>query len=171
MVKRHMLSKKDVRRLLTDVPWLREVYGDVEAVEVIEVNDSLTVYSVGDEPALAKSMINLGGVSIEATYPTLLSSNKYEAIKRHYPMVHVDEGAVKPIATGADVMRPGIVKVDGEFKRGDVVLVVSPSGKVIAIAVSLYDSGELVKMTRGKVLINIHHVGDALWKLMSDKGS
>ncbi|MFP3157611.1 MAG: PUA domain-containing protein [Caldivirga sp.] len=166
-IKRHMLSKRDVKELVGEAPWLSEAYGSLEEVEVIEVRDDLRLYKVGDEVAVVKATVKVNEANRDVTYPTLLAANKYPVILNYYPVAQVDEGAVKPIATGADVMRPGIKGLSRPFKVGDVVLVRSPSGRIIAITVSLFESEELMRMSRGRVLKNIHHVNDEVWRLMS----
>ncbi|MFP3311086.1 MAG: PUA domain-containing protein [Caldivirga sp.] len=167
VIKRHMLSKRDIKGLVSEVPWLSEAYNNLDEVEVIEVRDDLRLYKVGDEVAVVKATIKVNEANRDVTYPTLLAANKYPVILNYYPVAQVDEGAVKPIATGADVMRPGIRGLSRPFKVGDVVLIKSPSGRIIAIAVSLFESEELMKMSKGKVLKNIHHIDDEVWRLMS----
>jgi PUA domain protein len=81
-----------------------------------------------------------------------------------YPKVVVDAGAVKPIINGADVMRPGIKEFLGDFGKDDVVFVTDEKGRVIAVAVALYSRQEMEQMQKGKVLINLHHLGDRIWQ-------
>jgi RNA-binding protein, containing PUA domain len=76
----------------------------------------------------------------------------------------VDAGAVKPIINGADVMRPGIKELLGDFGKDDVVFVTDEKGRVIAVAVALYSRQEMEQMQKGKVLINLHHLGDKIWQ-------
>ncbi|ABW01879.1 PUA domain-containing protein [Caldivirga maquilingensis] len=168
VINRHMLSKKDIKRLMNEVPWLSEVYGNIEEAEVIKANDNLEIYRIMNDTALVKAVVSVSNTSMNLTYPTLLAANKYPSLVKYYPVVQVDEGAVKPIATGADVMRPGIRELTGSFKPGEIVLVKSPGGRVIAVTVSLYSSDEVINMSRGKVLKNIHHVDDYVWRLMSE---
>ena len=82
------------------------------------------------------------------------------------PSVVVDEGAVRFITKGADVMRPGIVKFEGNFKKGDIVLVRAVTLPFpIAVGEALYDKDEMEGMKRGKVVKNLHHLGDELFSL------
>jgi len=84
------------------------------------------------------------------------------------PKVVVDIGAVKPIASGADVMGPGVKEVEGSFREGDLVAVVDERLRaVIAVGIALRPSGEARE--RGKTIKNIHHAGDALWRAVSSK--
>ncbi len=85
----------------------------------------------------------------------------------HIPKIIVDEGAVKPIARGADLMRPGIVRVEGEFAAGDVVVVCEPTRALpLAVHEALYSLEEVMKMEKGRVTKRLHHLGDRYWKLV-----
>jgi len=107
---------------------------------------------VDDEPVI----INVGGIYI----PYIGSIDHFEG----YGSVVVDKGAVKYIANGADVMRPGIVSYTS-FKANDVVVVkVEEYGNVIAVGLALVDSDMLPRMVKGKVVKNLHHIGDAVWR-------
>ncbi|MBI2565372.1 RNA-binding protein [Candidatus Woesearchaeota archaeon] len=76
----------------------------------------------------------------------------------------VDMGAVKFIADGADVMRPGIVEISGNIKQNDFVVIVDiMHKKPLAVGIALFDSEAMKNMQSGKVVKNIHHVGDELW--------
>ncbi|MBN1385524.1 RNA-binding protein [Candidatus Woesearchaeota archaeon] len=77
--------------------------------------------------------------------------------------VVVDMGAVKFVASGADIMRPGIVSFD-DFHDGALVLVVDEKhGKPLAVGQAKYSSGEMKRIDKGKVIRNIHYVGDRIW--------
>ena len=81
------------------------------------------------------------------------------------PAVIVDSGAIKFVCNGADVMRPGIVRVDGEFSIGAKVAVrESTHGKAIAVGEALFASNEIVNISKGAVVKNLHYVGDRLWE-------
>lgn len=79
------------------------------------------------------------------------------------PAVYVDIGAVKHIINGASVMRPGIVRVVGEFSQGDYVVVrEEKGGQAIAIGEALISSAELASVSKGKVIRNVQYHGDAV---------
>ena len=74
-------------------------------------------------------------------------------------------GAVKFMMSGADVMRPGVVKADEGIEQNDIVAVVEEThGKALVIGISLYSSEELMKLESGKVVKTIHYIGDEVWK-------
>lgn len=56
--------------------------------------------------------------------------------------VHVDAGAAQALGQGASLLAAGVVRVEGQFARGDAVAVVGPAGEVLARGLSEYDAGE-----------------------------
>ena len=78
----------------------------------------------------------------------------------------VDMGAVKFVVSGADIMRPGIVSFSDGIGVGDFVVIVDVNNqKPLAVGVSKKSSEVLNVIDKGKVVKNIHYVGDDLWKL------
>lgn len=91
----------------------------------------------------------------------------------HYLLEHpdalkkitVDMGAVRFVVGGADIMRPGIVEIQSEISAGDFVVIVDVNNKKpLAVGIALFGSPEMQEMKTGKVIKNIHYVGDAVWK-------
>lgn len=56
--------------------------------------------------------------------------------------VTVDDGAAKALAAGKSLLPAGVLAVDGEFARGDAVLVKDTAGKTLARGLIAYDSGD-----------------------------
>tara|TARA_Y100000031_G_C8052187_1_gene306680 strand:- start:52 stop:516 length:465 start_codon:yes stop_codon:yes gene_type:complete len=78
----------------------------------------------------------------------------------------VDMGAVKFVVSGADIMRPGIVSFSEDIYAGDFVVIVDENHqKPLAVGISKNSSEELCAIDKGKVVKNIHFIGDDLWKL------
>ncbi|MEM4268015.1 MAG: PUA domain-containing protein [Candidatus Woesearchaeota archaeon] len=74
----------------------------------------------------------------------------------------VDMGAVRFIANGADIMRPGIVETS-KFAAGELVSVVDLiHQKPLSVSIALFSSDEIIGLTKGRVLQNIHYVGDRI---------
>ena len=95
----------------------------------------------------------------------LLPSLKFAKAMDLLPRVVVDMGAVAHIANGADVMRPGIKNVRGDFGEGDLVVIVDEKfSKPIALGVAEVDSTEMMRVSKGNVVRSVHYVGDELWK-------
>jgi len=81
------------------------------------------------------------------------------------PQVVVDMGAVSFVVNGADIMRPGVTKVDRRIKKGSIVAIVDENhGKPLAVGISIMDANEMESANSGKVVLSKHHVGDALWE-------
>jgi PUA-domain protein len=80
------------------------------------------------------------------------------------PMVVVDKGAIRFVVNGADVMRPGIIGCD-EFSKGDYIVIVDETyKKPLAVGQALLCSNDLLQAKEGKVIKNIHFVGDIIWE-------
>ena len=93
--------------------------------------------------------------------PTLKLLQEKEVLKT----ITVDMGAVKFVINGADIMRPGIVEIeDGIEKEGFIVIIDVNNKKPLAVGVALLSSEEMRSSGGGKVIKNIHYVGDDLWK-------
>lgn len=81
-----------------------------------------------------------------------------------FPTAVVDDGAVRFLINGADVMRPGIRKMDDWGPAGKIVVVKEEKkGRAIAVGTSIVGSSEAKAMTKGICVKNIHHVGDRYW--------
>jgi PUA-domain protein len=81
------------------------------------------------------------------------------------PQIVVDMGAVSFVVNGADIMRPGVIKVDSRIKEGSIVVIVDENhGKPLAVGVAKMDANEMKSINSGKVVLSKHHVGDALWE-------
>ena len=98
-------------------------------------------------------------------FPLLLAPEALEDL----PSVVVDMGAIPHICNGAHVMAPGVVEVRGDFKAGALVKVLDERhGKAIAVGQALVSSSELRAAERGRVVRNLHYVGDKLWRLAKE---
>jgi glutamate 5-kinase len=63
--------------------------------------------------------------------------------------VTLDAGAVKKVSTeGKSLLSIGVIAVDGEFGRGDVITCVDESGRAIARGMSNYASSEARRIMR-----------------------
>ncbi len=90
-----------------------------------------------------------------------------EAAVASLPKIVVDMGAVPHVAGGADVMAPGIKSFHGGFSPGQLVVVVDEKhGKHLAIGKCLLDSSVLAQTKKGKVVENLHYVGDPVWEVV-----
>ncbi len=148
------LSKSNIReinRKLEEFNYSIDIKSRV-AVEELESNGK-TILFVDGEPFF----FSLGSRWV----PTLKLLAKKLILKN----VAIDMGAVKFVVSGADIMRPGIVELDENISAGDIVVITDINyKKPLAVGIALFSSGEIRKMERGKVITNLHYVGDKLWK-------
>lgn len=118
------------------------------------------------EPEEGVVFVNLDGltfVKAEDRFVPFLGSPK---VLEMFPSVTVDEGAIRFLLNGADVMRPGIRKFDDWGSPGTIVVVKEEKkGRAIAIGLSTVSGSEAFAMTKGSCLKNLHHVGDRYWTL------
>jgi PUA-domain protein len=153
---RHSLKSKEAKQVLTQASQTLKV--DLEAlagakanIEVAEA-DFATVYLINQKPALYKTG--------DRVLPTLL----FTELQTHLPKIVVDMGAVPYVCKGADIMAPGIVRIEGEFSKGDLVLVVDlKHGKALALGEAAYDAEAARQTKQGPVVKNLHYVSDKIW--------
>ncbi len=83
-----------------------------------------------------------------------------------FPTATVDEGAIKFLLNGADVMRPGIRALDDWGEAGRLVVVKEETkGRPITVGSAAVTSAEAKGMAKGICLKNLHHLGDRYWNL------
>jgi PUA domain protein len=99
----------------------------------------------------------------ENVFPTLL----FTEIISSLPKVIVDMGAIRHVCNGADIMAPGIVRFEGEFSKGELVLIVDVKhGKQLALGEAQLGSETAKNTKKGIVVRNIHYVSDEVWNVM-----
>ncbi len=82
--------------------------------------------------------------------------------------ITVDMGAVKFIVNGADIMRPGITKIDENIENNELIAIIDEKhNKPIGIGIALFSGKEMQNLAEGKVVKNIHYVGDRIWNYWS----
>ena len=158
-VRRHFLREKEARQLLLDFSQkfnvdIEGLFGARPRVEVTEIQTT-EIITINGKPVLAR----LDG----SLLPTLI----FEAIFPFLPKIVVNMGAVPYICNGADVMAPGVVRIDGEFKETNFLLIVDERyEKSLGIGVALFNSQAMRRLKKGKIVKNLHFVGDKLWNFM-----
>ncbi len=94
-------------------------------------------------------------------YPSLKYLLKNQILKK----ATVDMGAVKFVINGADIMRPGITAIDESIEKDEAVIIIDLNNKKpLAVGIALFSGKEIQNMNSGKVIKNIHYVGDEIWK-------
>ncbi|MFA5382573.1 MAG: RNA-guided pseudouridylation complex pseudouridine synthase subunit Cbf5 [Candidatus Micrarchaeia archaeon] len=70
-------------------------------------------------------------------------------VKKEMPIITVDKNAVVPLMTGHVLYIPGIIKIKGEFKKGESVALFTEKNKLIEIAEALEDSETIKQLNKG----------------------
>ncbi|GGL69860.1 RNA-binding protein [Halocalculus aciditolerans] len=151
---RHHLRSDDVSDLNDAIDAHLGVRLDADAYELVEFADEdFDVVLVDGDP--------LAWYVDDEPFLTVQGANEYPP---EAGTVTVDAGAISFVSDGADIMRPGIVDADAGIEAGDLVVVVEEThGKALAIGRAL-TGGDDMTGSEGKVVENLHRVGDELYE-------
>ena len=154
--RRYTLKAKESKQILTQASEklkinLESMFGTKDSLEIVE-GEFGELLLIDGKPVLFKTA--------DSVLPTLTSVE----ILAKLPKVVVDMGAVRFVCNGADVMAPGIVRYEGSFVKGNVVVVVDVKhGKTLALGEILYSSEEVKNIKQGPVIKTKHYVSDKVW--------
>jgi PUA-domain protein len=150
-------SKQIIKEFVNLFPSSMETLNSAKHLEEETVEDNL-VFFIDGRPWIVRAEGRL--------FPSL----KYDQVLVTLPKIVVDMGAVPHVANGAQIMRPGIRQIEGEFHKDDLVGIVDEKyRKIIALGIAEKDSEAMRSLTKGRVITNIHYVGDPLWKAFTVK--
>jgi PUA domain protein len=155
-IKRYTLREKDKRLFLNELPLTFKT----EVEHLLKIKNRIEVVELKKFKIILIDGVPLIAESMKCFFPILLSNKIFSL-----PKIIVNMGAVPHICNGADVMAPGIVEINGNFKEEDLVLVLDEKhGKPLAIGSALFNSESVFKFEKGKILRNLHYVNDEIWK-------
>ena len=142
------MKRKAAKKLLAE---LSDTFGDLQAGKVETAKFEEKELYLFDE--------SIEFVKDDNGFYPFLGGSYLESL----PKVVVDMGAIRFVCNGADVMAPGITKM-GAFGVGDIVVIRDVTyGKALAIGVANRSSVDIEMSKKGKVIKNLHYVGDKLW--------
>jgi PUA domain protein len=148
-MKKISLRKSEIKELNDRISDFGMNISKNDKVEILDdtvflVNDRVSFFKVGEKIIPSLKMVLDGKAALKS--------------------IIVDMGAVKFVASGADIMRPGIVFIDEGIAKGDVVAVLDEKNKKpLAIGEALFDALSIKEMSKGKAVKSLHFVGDKLW--------
>ena len=149
LLKKRILSRKQLKRFKEEAGPL--ISDKIKNVSSAELEDGTIIYLIER---------NIAFVVRENMILPTLNNDMIEEL----PNVIVDMGAIPYVCKGADVMSPGIVKIDGEFEKEALIIVRDVNhGKALAIGKALVSSNNMENMPKGKAIKNLHYVGDKTW--------
>jgi PUA-domain protein len=151
---RHHLRSDDVREIADALEDGLGVDLDADSFELVELSDEdFDVVLVDGDP--------LVWYPEGDPFVTVRGANEFPPSTG---VVTVDAGAISFVSDGADIMRPGITEADDGIESGDLVVVAEEQhGKVLAVGRALTSGDDMVGDS-GKVVENLHHVGDELYE-------
>ena len=102
------------------------------AVTLHDLKDGYTIWKeYGDEKEIRKCILPV------------------ENLVAHLPKIVVRDSAVDALCHGASLALPGVVEVDTEIKRGNIVAVTTLKGELIMIGKSLMTTEEIIQRDSG----------------------
>ena len=150
-MKSNLISKTETAEVLKQIisQWKVEL-PKIKNLKIYELEEGQIIVGEG-----------LTAIKIGENYLPFLSD---AATLAKFPSVMVDMGAVKFMCNGANVMRPGI-RSFSEFEAGQIVCIIEESQKKsLAVGRALVSSKEMVEMSKGIVIENLHYISDKYWE-------
>jgi PUA domain protein len=143
-----------------------EMVGKVESSVGVNLGLGKSAQAKCEEPTDGVVFVNLDGLTFIQEQDGYLPFLGSKETLDHFPSATVDEGAIKFMLNGADVMRPGIKSFDQWGEPGKIVIVKEEKkGRAIAVGKATVASSEAQSMTKGVCLKNVHHLGDRYWTI------
>lgn len=148
------MSKSEIKRLNEQLRVFQIVLSKKDVVEEVK-NDFGEFLVVEGRPWFLLGERLIPHLELLQERPSLL------------PRVVVDMGAVGFVTNGADVMRPGVTFVEDGVALGTLVVVVDEHhGKPLAVGEALLDAEGMRRAPGGKVVKNLHWIGDKVWNVL-----
>lgn len=153
-MKKHFISKSEIASITNKISLEWGIcLSKIKQIESIEIDNGELLIS--KEVKIVKIKDNNSYILL----PLLTEKD----ILARFPSIEIDMGAIKAICNGANVMRPGIVKMD-EFKKDDIVTIKDVNHKeYLAIGIALLNSNEAKMLEKGAIINNLHYIGDKFW--------
>ena len=160
-ISKRQLREKEIKKILSEFKTSysldEKAFSPKPKAEIAETGDEAIIF-IDNRPVILRK----GG----KLFPTLTFNEALEKL----PKAVVDMGAIPHICNGADIMAPGIRSIEGTFQEGATILVVDEKyRKPLAIGSTLMNSSQMKEMKQGKVVSNIHFVGDQIWQIIRQK--
>ena len=157
---RHFIKKTELRPLKAEIliqydqKFVDQIFPKKCNVEVIETEAGDTLYAINNVLKLWRSK--------DGYIPVLTLLLNYQVEMK---TIVVDFGAIRYVTNGADVMRPGITKIDPSIKKGDIVRIIEETkNRALAIGKAMFDAPEMEAKSSGKVIRNLHTIQDSVWE-------
>jgi PUA domain protein len=161
---RHFIKGSEIKTLKADIlkqydqDFIDQVFPGKCRIEVIHSEAGDILYAINNVLKLWKSKHGYLPVL------TLLLNNQVKL-----KTIIVDMGAIRFVTNGADIMRPGITKIDPEIKENEIVRIADEThGKTLAVGKAMYNAQEMESIKKGKVVKNLHTIKDSVWEFAKE---
>lgn len=104
---------------------------------------SVSVTTLNDAAAEARSGRPIGLLAL---------LHPLEEVWREFPVIRLKESAAAAVAHGADLARGGIAGISRAFPKGAHVVLLAPTGEMVAYGTALVASSEISKVRQGWVV-------------------
>jgi len=160
-ISKRQLREKEIKKILSEFKASyslnEKTFSQKPKAELAEAGNEALIF-INNRPVILRK----GG----KLFPTLTFNEVLETL----PKAVVDMGAIPHICNGADIMAPGIRSIEGTFQEGATILIVDEKfRKNLAIGSALVNSSQMKEAKQGKVITNIHFVGDNVWQILRQK--
>lgn len=158
---RHYIQKSEVKTLKEDFLkqydeiFLNQLFPKKAKIELIQTEKGDILYAIDKELKIWKT-------DADGFIPVLTFLLNH---KVNIKTIVVDMGAIRYVANGADIMRPGITQIDPSIEKNDIVQIVDEThNRAIAVGKALFNAEDMKSMNSGKVVKNLHTIQDAVWE-------
>jgi glutamate 5-kinase len=133
----------------------------LQAADLARRSGATVIIARGGDPDIITRLVNgedLGtcfhpvATAVESRKRYLLAGNQATS------MIGVDDGAARALRNGGSLLPVGVLRLEGNFERGDTVRVTEPAGREIARGLVNYASVDLIRI--------IGHRSDEIEKLL-----
>jgi predicted ribosome-associated RNA-binding protein Tma20 len=157
-LRRVTLRSKEAKRIIRDFsekyPWTARLIRPHGKVEALEVGNGRLLIVDGSPLILEVE---------DYMIPTL----RFEEALKGLPTVVVDMGGCPPYLPGRGRHGSRRQVILGAFEMDGIVRVVDERyGKTLCIGVALASSSEVSRLGRGRIVKNLHYVGDDAWGVL-----
>ena len=105
--------------------------GEDQSVTLHDLKDALEAHATGESEAL-RAMLN-----------------PMELLFNHMPSIEIKDSAVDAVCHGADLAAPGIVSLDDNISKDDVVVIMTANGEGVGLGKALMTSKEMMARNKG----------------------
>jgi len=148
--------KHDLKRLKKII---KSQFG-ADCEKIIDENKVVILNKVSYEDRMDEVVIDGNVIGNIRFNVLILGENKWEFIPKlegarrlqefnPRSWVIADDGAIKPIIKGANLLAPGVIDFSKDIKKGDYTLILTKNKEVLGLGTSSYSSNEIPKHKRG----------------------